>query len=76
MRRALARLLLFGDDDPEGARAKRNTPVQKVEPSDSAMRKTASKTTPEGLPAQSMTDLPSHLGRLTLKVVSPTPASS
>ena len=68
MRKALAPLL-FEDDDPEGARAKRDTPVQKAEPSDSAKRKTASKTTPEGLPVQSMTDLLSHLGSLTLNEV-------
>lgn len=69
MRRALAPLL-FDDDDPEGARAQRNTPVRKDEPSDSAKRKTASKTAPEGLPVQSMTGLPSHLGSLTLGEVS------
>ena len=68
MRRALAPLL-FEDDDPEGARAKRSTPVQKAQPSDSAKRKTASKTTPEGLPVQSMADLISHLGSLTLNEV-------
>ena len=68
MRQALAPLL-FEDDDPEGARAKRTTPVQKAKPSDSAKRKAASKTTPEGLPVQSMTDLLSHLGSLTLNEV-------
>ena len=68
LRQALAPIL-FEDDDPEGARAKRTTPVQKAEPSDSAKRKTASKTTPEGLPVQSMTDLLSHLGSLTLNEV-------
>ena len=68
LRRALAPLL-FEDDDSEGARAKCNTPVQKAQPSDSAKRKTASKTTPEGLPVQSMTDLLSHLGSLTLNEV-------
>ena len=68
LRRALAPLL-FEDDDSEGARAKCNIPVQKAQPSDSAKRKTASKTTPEGLPAQSMTDLLSHLGSLTLNEV-------
>ena len=68
MRKALAPLL-FEDDDPLGARAKRDTPVQKAEPSDGAKRKTASKTTPDGLPVQSMTDLLSHLGNLTLNEV-------
>ena len=66
--RALAPLL-FEDDDPEGARAKRRTPAQQAQPSDSAKRKTASKTTPEGLPVQSMADLLRHLGSLTLNEV-------
>ena len=68
MRRALAPLLLFEDDDPEDARAERNTPPR-LPPH--AKRKTTSKTTPEGLPVQAMTDLPSHLGGLTLHEVSP-----
>ncbi len=68
MRRALAPLL-FEDDDPEGARAKRRTPVEKARPSDSARRKTASKTTPDGLPVQNMSDLLNHLGSLTLNEV-------
>lgn len=57
--------LLFADDDPEGARHKRKSPVQKAQPSESAKRTTESKTTPEGLPFQSMADLPSLLGSLT-----------
>ncbi len=68
MRRALAPLL-FEDDDPEGARAKRCTPVEKARPSDSARRKAASKATPEGLPVQAMADLLNHLGSLTLNEV-------
>ncbi len=68
MRRTLAPLL-FEDDDPEGARAKRSTPVEKARPSDSAKRKTASKTTPDGLPVQAMSDLLNHLGSLTLNEV-------
>ncbi len=68
MRRTLAPLL-FEDDDPEGARAKRSTPVEKARPSDSARRKTASKTTPDGLPVQNMADLLNHLGSLTLNEV-------
>ena len=70
MRRAFAPLLLFEDDDPADARAKRNSPVQKAEPSGSAKRKTTSKTTPEGLPVHAMTDRPGHLGSLTLDEVS------
>ena len=36
-----------------------------IKPSDSAQRKTASKTTPERLPVQSMADMLGHLGSLT-----------
>ena len=67
MRRALAPLLLFEDDDPEDARAKRNTPPR---PPLQPKRKTTSKSTPEGLPVQALTDLPSHLGSPTLDEVS------
>ncbi len=65
MRRALAPVL-FEDDDPEGARDKRSSPVEKARPSDSAKRKTASKTMPDGLPVLNMADLLNHLGSLTL----------
>ena len=68
MRRALAPLL-FKDDDPGGGRAKRTSPVEKAQPSDSAKRKAASRTTPEGLAVQSMTGLLNHLGSLTLNQV-------
>ena len=68
MRRALAPLL-FEEDDPEGARAQRITPVEKARPSDSARRKAASKATREGLPVQAMADLLNHLGSLTLNEV-------
>ena len=68
MHRAFAPLL-FQEDDPEGARAQRATPVEKARPSDSAKRKAASKATPEGLPVQAMADLLNHLGSLTLNEV-------
>ena len=64
MRRALTPLL-FEDEDPEGACADRNTPVQKAEPSDIEEGNTASRTTP----VQSMADLLSNLGGMTLKEV-------
>ena len=62
MARALcARTALVARGRRSGGRASRaQTPVQKA----------ASKTTPEGLPVQSMTDLSSHLGSLTLDEVS------
>ena len=68
LRRALAPLLLEVDD-PEGARAERNTPVQKAKPSDSAKRKTASKTNPRGAtrPVHDRTAQPSR--RLALNEV-------
>lgn len=57
--------LLFAGDDPEGARHQRKSPVQEAQPSESAKRTTASKTTPEGLPFHSMADLLGLLGSLT-----------
>ena len=73
MRRALAPLL-FRDDDPGCGGTKRATPVEKAQPSESAKRKAASRTTPEGLAVQSMTGLLNHLGSLTLNQV-PSPHS-
>ena len=65
MRRRLAPLL-FEDDDPEGARAKRSSPVQKAETSDSAKWKAKTRTTPDGLTVHSMTTLLRDLASLTL----------
>ena len=55
LRRRLAPML-FEDDDPEGARAQRTSPVQKAQPSERARHKSATKTTHAGLPAHSLDD--------------------
>ena len=56
MRRDLAPIL-FEDDDREGARAQRSSPVEKAEVSESAKAKADTKRTPDGLPAHSFTTL-------------------
>ena len=68
MRQKLAPIL-FEDDDPEGARRKRASPVQKAEVSDRALHKAASKATMDGLPVHSMTTLMADLSTLTLNQV-------
>ena len=68
LRRRLAPLL-FQDDDPEGARAQRASPVQPARTSERARRKSASKTTAEGLPAHSLTTLLEDLATLALNTV-------
>ncbi len=65
MRRRLAPIL-FEDDDREGARARRNSPVEKAEVSESARAKADTKRTPDGLPVHSFTTLLSDLATLTL----------
>ena len=65
MRRRLAPLL-FEDDDREGARAQRSSPVEKAEVSESAKAKADTKRTPDGLPVHSFTTLLSDLATLTL----------
>ena len=65
MRRRLAPIL-FEDDDREGARAQRNSPVEKAEVSESARTKADTKRTPDGLPVHSFTTLLSDLATLTL----------
>ena len=65
MRRRLAPLL-FQDDDPEGARAQRSSPVEPAKVSESAKAKADTKLTPDGLPVHSFTTLLSDLGTLTL----------
>ncbi len=52
MRRRLAPLL-FQDDDPEGARAQRSSPVGKAEVSERAKRKADTKRTGDGFPVHS-----------------------
>ena len=65
MRRRLAPIL-FEDDDREGARAQRSSPVEKAEVSESAKAKADTKRTPDGLPVHSFTTLLSDLATLTL----------
>ena len=68
MRRRLAPLL-FEDDDRESARARRNSPVEPAEVSESAKAKAADKRTPDGLPVHSLTTLLVDLATLTLNEV-------
>ncbi|MDE0306734.1 MAG: IS1634 family transposase, partial [Albidovulum sp.] len=69
MRRKLAPLL-FEDDDREGARARRKSPVGKAEISESAKAKARTRRTAGGLPAHSMDTLLADLATLTLNEVS------
>ena len=48
-------LVEFHDDDKEAARAARSTQVEQVRPSDSTLRKAATKRTADGLPARRST---------------------
>ena len=68
MRRCLVPLL-FEDDDKEGARAKRTSPVEKAEVSDRAKEKASLKITPDGFPVHSMKTLLADLATLTLNEV-------
>ena len=68
LRRRLAPLL-FEDDDPEGARAQRTSPVQPARASERARRKSASKTAAGGLPAHSLPTLLDDLATLALNTV-------
>ncbi len=65
MRRRLAPLL-FEDDDRAGARAQRNSPVEKARPSESARRKAATKRTADDLPAHSFRTLLDDLSGMAL----------
>ena len=68
MRRHLAPIL-FEDDDREGARAQRSSPVEPARVSKRAKAKAAKKRTPDGLPVHSLTTLLADLGTLTLNEV-------
>ncbi len=68
MRRDLAPIL-FEDDDREGARAQRNSPVEPARVSESARAKAADKRTPDGLPVHGFTTLLADLATLTLNEV-------
>ena len=59
--------LLSGDDDREGARAQRSSPVEPARVSESAKANTGR--TPDGLPVHSLTTLLSDLATLTLNGV-------
>ncbi len=65
MRRRLAPIL-FEDDDREGARAQRSSPVEPARVSERAKAKAADKRTPDGLPVHSLTTLLADLATLTL----------
>ena len=65
MRRRLAPIL-FEDDDREGARARRSSPVEPARVSERAKAKAADKRTPDGLPVHSLTTLLADLATLTL----------
>jgi len=68
LRRRLAPML-FEDDDREGAAAQRTSPVQPARTSEQARRKSASRTTAEGLPVHSVATLLEDLATLTLNTV-------
>ncbi len=68
LRRRLAPLL-FEEEDRAGARALRQSPVEKAQVSASTKAKAASKQTPEGLPVHSFQTLLADLGTLTLNQV-------
>ena len=68
LRRRLAPML-FEDDDREGAAAQRTSPVQPARTSEQARRKSASRTSAEGLPVHSLPTLLEDLATLTLNTV-------
>ena len=68
LRRRLAPLL-FQDEDPEGARAQRASPVQPARTSEQARRKCATRSTAEGLPVHSLSTLLDDLATLALNTV-------
>ena len=68
MRRRLAPLL-FEEDDREGARRRRATPVAKAEPSAGARRKAARRRTPDGFPVHSFRTLLDDLSSVVVNSV-------
>ena len=60
---------MFEDDDRKGAKRKRGTPVERVEVSDSAKRKSDTKKTREGFCVHSFRTLMEDLGTLSLNEV-------
>ncbi|MCY4312195.1 MAG: IS1634 family transposase [Gammaproteobacteria bacterium] len=69
MRRRLAPLL-FEDDQPEVARAQRNSPIEPAEASPSAKARASTRKTPDGLPVHSLSTLLAELATLTRNQVS------
>ncbi len=69
MRRRLAPLL-FQDDDPDGARAARASPVEPARVSAAARARAGARTTPDGLPVHGFRTLLDDLATLTLNEVS------
>lgn len=63
MRKALAPML-FAEDDPQGAAAKRSNPVEPAQPSDSAEAKAREKTDAAGRPVHSFRTLLARLGTI------------
>jgi hypothetical protein len=70
MRRALAPLL-FVEDDPVGAAARRGSPVQPAVPSASTEAKARTKRTPASEPVHRFRDLLAHLATLTKNTIQP-----
>jgi len=70
MRKALAPLL-FAEDDPAGAEARRASPVQPAARSPSAEAKARSKETPEGAPVHRFRGLLEYLATLTQNTIQP-----
>ena len=68
LRRRLAPLL-FEDEDPEGDRAQRASPVQPARTSEQTQRKSATRSTAEGLPEHSLSTLLDDLATLALNTV-------
>lgn len=68
LREALAPLS-FHDTELEAARAERDSPVAKTEPSEAARAKKATKRSTDGHPIMSFADLMAHLGTLTRNTV-------
>ncbi len=68
MRRRLAPIL-SGDGDRGAARARRGSPVERAEVSESARAKADTKRTPDGLPVHSLRTPRADLGTLTLNEV-------
>ncbi len=70
LRRGLSPLM-FEDDDREGAKGKRGSPVEQAEVSESAKRKYRTKKTEEGFSVHSFRTLMEDLGTLSLVEVTP-----